>query len=293
MEYENKDLATLLPIPAHNANKTSRGKLIVIAGGTEDPGAAVLTSYSGQRTGAGSTEALTASNAVQSVQLCRPSLTVSSWENLEDYEFMASKPEQPCAYVVGPGFEKGTRETTTVTYLILGKAKAPVLLDSASLLSMSKPPGRALCKNRFVEGHETVITVDSENAECLATALKLSTDDPAHLAYDLSLGYGVTTVLKGSVTYISDGEEVFAIASESSALLKVDSNDVLAGILGSLLAQGLGTLDASILGVSLYAQAGILASNNLTSVSVIAEDIIDYIPKAIKCILEAANRPAA
>ena len=56
---------------------------------------------------------------------------------------------------------------------------------------------------------------------------------------------------------------------------------MLAGVIGALLAQGTGALDAAVLGATLHARAGRLAEVRLTSIAVTAEDVIEALPAAI------------
>ncbi|WP_274542577.1 NAD(P)H-hydrate dehydratase, partial [Eggerthella sinensis] len=72
-------------------------------------------------------------------------------------------------------------------------------------------------------------------------------DDPCALAKALSLAYGVIAVVKGPVTYISDGDETVRMAHGTPALAKAGTGDVLAGMIGALLAQGLDPLEAAVL----------------------------------------------
>ena len=75
-EYSNDELVALVPLPADDANKYSRGTLAAIVGSERYPGAACLAAYAGQRMGAGYTEVFTSPSAVPLVQGFRPSLVV-------------------------------------------------------------------------------------------------------------------------------------------------------------------------------------------------------------------------
>lgn len=284
--YDKKTLSALLPLPKPDANKYSRGKLIVFAGSSAYPGAAILAASASQRMGAGYTEVFAAPSSVPLIQTARPSLVVRSWKGVEKDALSSSTPERPCAYVVGPGFDAAKKGTSgTLSRLVLKHAQAPVLVDGGALAFLASPKGHALCKERFSEGLATVITPHAGEAQRLAKPFDLPTDDPIHLAYALSLTYGVITVLKGPDTFVSNGEEVFSITNGTPALAKAGTGDVLSGMIGALLAQGLSDLDAAVLGASLHAEAGIFASRAHTSVAVIAEDVVECIPSAIKNVI--------
>ena len=68
----------------------------------------------------------------------------------------------------------------------------------------------------------------------------------------------------------------------NSALAKAGTGDVLAGMISGLLAQGMSTFDAAKLGVYLHSRCGELASETLTEYSVMASDLVKYLPEVIK-----------
>ena len=94
--------------------------------------------------------------------------------------------------------------------------------------------------------------------------------------------------MKGPVTYASDGDEIVRMAHGTPALAKAGTGDVLAGLVGALLAQGANALDAAVLGAELHARAGRVAAARLTDVAVIAEDVLEAVPRAIAELLREA-----
>lgn len=280
--YDQEELARLLPWPAKEGNKYSRGKLVLFAGSSTYPGAACLAACASQRAGAGYTEVFTAPRSVQALQVSRPSLVVHSWEGVYNEELQAMQEKRPCAYVVGPGFDVKKKHAASLCYFVLGRAKAPVLVDGGALPALNTSAGTTLCKGRLPDGFPTVITPHMGEAKRLAEGCDIPLDDPAELSTMLSLHYGVITVLKGPVTYVSDGSEVYALSSGTPALAKAGTGDVLAGVIGAFLAQGLDALDAAVLGTILHGKAGCLAADALTEICVTAEDVIDFLPKAIR-----------
>ena len=73
-EYGNDELVALVPLPADDANKYTRGTLTAVVGSERYPGAACLAAYASQRMGAGYTQVFTHPAAVPLVQGFRPSL---------------------------------------------------------------------------------------------------------------------------------------------------------------------------------------------------------------------------
>lgn len=282
--YERQRLAALLPYPQKDANKYSRGRLVVIAGSTRYPGAAVLAARAGQRAGAGYTEVITDGDAVAIIQAAQPSLVVRSREETEPLEPLFFARDKPCAYVIGPGFDPDDSSFYPTLLPLMESTDAPLLLDGGGLSMLLEDAGRSVCRKRFIADAATVITPHFGEASRLARVFDLPREDAAKLSRDLSLAYGAVTVLKGPTTYVSDGEEVIVLGDTTPALAKAGTGDVLAGVIGALLAQGLSVLDAAVLGVSVHSKAGCLASEEFTSVAVVAEDVIDCIALAIKAI---------
>ena len=190
-------------------------------------------------------------------------------------------PRHPLAFLVGSGLDAADPLSAQLTCTVLEGAAAAVLVDGGGLDALTSPEGRLLLRRRFIDGLPTVITPHAGEAARLAAPLALPTDDPAQLALLLSQAYGVTAMVKGPVTYISDGETIVRMSDGTSALAKAGTGDVLAGMAAALLAQGLAPVDACVLASALHARAARAAAKRLTSICVTAEDVVAAIPEAI------------
>ena len=210
-EYGADGLVALLPLPAADANKYTRGRLVVVAGSARYPGAACLAACAGQRAGAGYTEVVCAPEAVDLVRSCRSSLVVRSWLGWGAADLTADAPGKPVAFALGSGFDAEDAACMRNAYLVLKHAEAPVLVDGGALAALSTPKGRRLLKRRFVRGLPTVVTPHGGEAARLAEPFGLSTDDPAGLARLIALAYGVVAVVKGPDTFVSDGDDAAAV----------------------------------------------------------------------------------
>lgn len=324
-KYTLEQVAALLPWPDEQANKYSRGKVVLVAGCADYPGAACLAATASQRMGAGYTEVACAAESVAQVRAASASLVVRPWVELAAYAQLdpdergigvlradgarqpkaaaarlaaarpartaprprvlgPQRPTHPLAFLVGSGMDAHDPLSAQLTCAVLADAAVPVLVDGGGLDALTTPDGRLLLRRRFIDGLPTVITPHAGEAARLAAPLALPTDDPAHLAKLLSLAYGVTAVVKGPVTYISDGETVFRMSDGTSALAKAGTGDVLAGMVAALLAQKLAPVDACVLGTTLHARAARFAAKRLTSISVVAEDVVAAIPEAIASV---------
>lgn len=279
--YGHDALVALMPMPARDDNKYTRGKLTIIGGGKPYPGAVCLAASASQRMGAGYTEVCTHPRNVCLVNAYRPSIVVRSWKSVFDEDFFQKNPLSR-AYVVGPGMEADKAVTDEMVRTVLSQAHVPVLVDGGALATLGTEQGRQLCLDRSAAGYETVITPHQGEALRVARNLGFEDMNDEERALRLSQVCGAVVVLKGPDTFISDGEGVYAMENGTSALAKAGTGDVLAGIIGALLAQGLAALDASALGTELHALAGKRGSAHFTSLSLTAEDVVDFLPDAIR-----------
>lgn len=280
-DYTDRVLADLIPQPADDANKYTRGKLTLLAGSRAYPGAAVLAACASQRAGAGYTEVYAEDQVVAQVRVFRPSLVVCPWSAWDAAAAAPSDEHHPCAYAIGCGFDAQDKDARGMVRALLKFAQAPVLVDGGALRCLAGKKARALCERRSAQGLATVITPHAGEAKPLAAAFDLDCSDARELALHLAQSLHVIVVLKGPQTYISDGTDVFCMAEGTPALSKAGTGDVLAGIIGALLAQGVDPFDACVLGTTLHARAGAAAALDYGPVSVCAEDVIGYLPRAI------------
>ena len=283
---ELEDMARqALPWPAENANKYSRGKLVLVAGSRRYPGAAVLAARASQRMGAGYSEVITAPEAVDAVRVSSPSLVVRPIEGDLAKLMPSSKSGKPAAVVVGPGFDASDPQSADVVFEVLSAAKCPVVVDGGALAALCQKRTLRFLERRFVDGWETVLTPHDGEAKRLVDAWGIpDSDDEAHRAEVLAEAFGAVVVLKGPVTYLSDGESTLVMDEGTPALAKAGTGDVLAGMVGALLAQGVPALEAAACASLLHARAGTAAAALFTDIGVAAEDVIEAIPAAIRTL---------
>jgi NAD(P)H-hydrate epimerase len=91
---------------------------------------------------------------------------------------------------------------------------------------------------------------------------------------------GTTVVLKGAGTVVADGEKVYVNTTGNAGMATAGAGDVLTGVITALAGQGLSLMDAAVAGVYLHGLAGDLAAKEKGQISVIATDIIDFLPAA-------------
>ena len=316
----NAELARLLPHPAADANKYTRGHLSLVAGSAAYPGAACLAAAAGERAGAGYTEVFCAGKSMITVRGWRPSLVVRDWRAWKPAKAPAPRPGHPTACVIGCGFDAAETSLTSLLMETVRGWEAPLLIDGGALALLANATGLRLARERAAAGRATLLTphggeaarlaqgarealeeaevaADPRNAQApcegLADALSAAgratlaeaAPAPAALARALAEAYGAVVALKGPVTFIASPDGTAEVMNRgTSALAKAGTGDVLAGMIGALLAQGLDPRDAAALGCALHAEAGRAAAAAFTDICASAEDLVTFLPEAIRAI---------
>ena len=269
--------ADLLPEPAKNANKYSRGCLLVIAGSTHYPGAAILTTLAACRSGAGYVTLAVPEPVVpiaQSHLLTAPVVGFRSDSGggfaRTAYEHLTQMIDACDAIVMGPGMGRDSQAASLVRKVVT-TCPVPLVLDADGL-------------NAF-EGH-----VDDL---CMAKTRMILTPHAGELArlgtVDTLAAPSRVVVAKGPDTVISDGVREVVDQTGPPSLATAGTGDVLAGLIGGFVCQGLGIFDAAALGVKLHSTAARLAVKQTTSCGMIATDVINFIPRAMKSIKESSE----
>ncbi len=283
-------LATLLPLPAIDANKYTRGVLTLVAGSAEYPGAACLAARAAGRIGAGYVQVFCAPESVSVLRNYLPSLVVRSWDDHLGEKLPRESSDHPAACLLGSGFAVGNDELNELALEVVRTCEAPLVIDGGALSALASEEGLRAAKERAAAFRTTVLTPHS--GEALRLGKAVFADSPTGYASFqraladgrakmLSEAFKALVVLKGPQTYISDGEAVVVMSKGTPALAKAGTGDVLAGMIGALLAQGLVPQDAAELGCTLHAEAGRLAASALTEISTGPEDVIDALPSVL------------
>jgi NAD(P)H-hydrate epimerase len=92
----------------------------------------------------------------------------------------------------------------------------------------------------------------------------------------------LVVVLKGAGTVVTDGRRVYLNRTGNPGMATGGTGDVLTGMIAALVGQGLGLFDAACLAVHLHGLAGDLAAKRLGQVSLIASDLVEFLPQAFR-----------
>ena len=259
-----------LPTREQNSHKGTFGRVLNVAGSKYMPGAAYLSSVSALKIGCGYCFLASCESVIKAVSAQTQNVVFVSIKDL--------KKELKVADVVEIGCGLTTSYSAKKLLKTVLKANLPTIIDADGL--------NILAENNFDLPKDVILTPHPKEASRL---LKVDTDEilsnPERYAKEISKKYNCVTVLKLHNTVVCSKDlEIYINTTGNSALAKAGSGDVLTGMIAGLTAQKMNLFDAAKLGVYLHGFCGEIASKDLTEYSVMAHDLINYIPKAIKLL---------
>lgn len=255
-------------------HKGNFGRVQVIAGSLGKMGAAFLCSKAVLRSGAGLLTVHVPAFGMQVMQTSLPEamLTIDQFEGLISGAAILNSTDVVC---FGPGV--GTASKTVENFRAMlesGIEKLVVDADGLNILSenaelMDLLPGGTILTPHVVEFHRLF-------GECKNGLERLK------LAQNVAFKRNLVIVLKGAHTaVVCPDKKVYFNNTGNPGMATAGSGDVLAGIITGLLAQGLTSVDAATMGVFIHGEAGDLAKKSFGEVSLMASDLLQYLPEAI------------
>lgn len=249
----------------NDAHKGSFGSVAIIGGDASMVGAVLLAARAALLSGAGRVYAGMLSNNAPSVDLTQPEIMFRSLADL-------AKLAQLNCVVIGPGLGQSA---TAIELLEFWLAQdLPMLIDADALNLIAKSPHLiAICKKRHAD---TVMTPHAgEAARLLQMSSEKIQQNRPESALQIAKSLHVTCVLKGAGTICAHDDGTWFINTTGNAgLASGGTGDVLSGIIGSLMAQGLSGLAAAKLGVYVHgAAADSLVTQGVGPVGLTASEV--------------------
>jgi NAD(P)H-hydrate epimerase len=273
--------ATVLPDRPRDAHKGTFGTVVVLAGSLGFTGAAYLSATAAARSGAGLVRLLVAETIYPILAAkCTEVMATPTPEVAPGavghaaYDSVLRQLATAEAGVIGPGLGRD-RSTWRLVLDLVQHVTCPLVVDADALNALADAPRSKskLGKNRVLTPHPgemarlTGKTVEAIAADRVGTARKAAKE------------WGAVVVLKGARTVVAhpDGR-TSEDPHEVPALATGGTGDVLAGIIGGLLAQGSNPYEAAVTGVYIHAAAGRRLSQRLGESGILASDLLLEIP---------------
>jgi NAD(P)H-hydrate epimerase len=284
---EKYEMSELLPQRFADSHKGTYGMLLCISGSVGMTGAATLTALSALRSGCGlvtlgipeSLNDIVEEKVTEVITKPLPETDERTFA-LEALEDILSLLKNADVLAIGPGLSTH-QETRALLRRVIERVTIPTVIDADGLnnLSFDSTPLKNPKGNFILTPHP------GELSRLIDLPVEDIKKNRIEVARTSSRDFRAVLVLKDSPTLIADPSgEVFINPTGNSGLATGGSGDVLTGMIAGFLAQGSTSLNAARLGAYLHGLAGDIAMEEKTEYGLIASDILETIPKAIKAI---------
>ncbi len=257
------------------SHKGNYGHTLIFAGSYGKAGASVLAVKAAQRVGAGLVTAAVPKNNYEILQTSSPE-TMLIIDTSEEFISILPNLELYNSIAIGPGigFDNLTRE---LLHQLIKTYNKPIVFDAdaITILSENKSWLKDVQENSIFTPHpkefERLVGKSKNNYERL------------QMQIEFAVKYHVYVLLKGANSSIATPEgNVYFNSTGNPGMATGGSGDVLTGIIAAFLAQNYSPKDTVIFGTYMHGLSGDTAAENLGQSTLIASDIIDYLPEAFK-----------
>ena len=278
-ELDHKAVLSILPDRQILAHKGNFGRILLLCGSRGYTGAAYLAAMGALRTGAGLTYLGVPESiyAIEAVKLNEPivfplpdddgKLAVSAAE-----EIKGLLPKMDAA-LIGPGLGQ-SKGTLAALKVVLRDFQGAVVVDADGI--------NLLAQHKYLLRGRTAPTVLTPHEGEFARIAGGVATDRQTAAEQLALELGAVVVLKGHGTIITDGTVTYRNPTGNPGMAVGGSGDVLAGMVVSLLGQGVDPVEAAVAAVWLHGAAGDVCAEKLGQYAMLPTDILEELPRLMK-----------
>ncbi len=278
-----EDAAALLPQRSPSGNKATFGKVLIVAGSRGMSGAARLAAMAAARTGAGLVylgfpETMADVFDSSLLETVKHPLADTGDGHLAEgaADEILKMADEVKLLAIGPGL--GTHpETVELVKRLFAEWRKPMIIDADGINAIAT-------ESRLLEGKKPPLILTphpGELARLIGGEAKKIDRKRLDITQELAQKWGVVLVLKGAPTITGCPSETWINSTGNSGLASGGTGDVLTGIIAGLVAQGLALAPAARLGVWLHGAAADIAIEELGEHSLVAGDLLDYLPDAI------------
>jgi len=291
----SESVADILAPRYEDTNKGTYGHLFILAGSAGKSGAAALAALGAQRSGAGlvtvgvprSLNPIMEQKTTEAMTEPLPETDMETLGTVSVKRVLEIMKGKKTALAIGPGIST-TDETREFLYEIIRNSNLPMVIDADALTLVAENP-------EILKEAKAPIVLTPHPGE-MSRLAGISTqevqDDRIGVSLDFSAKYNVYLVLKGARSIISTPEgEIFINTTGNAGMASGGMGDVLTGIIGGFLAQRLDPLEACVLGVFAHGLAGDLVARENGEAGMIARDVANSLPHAIKEIPQMDEHP--
>jgi hydroxyethylthiazole kinase-like uncharacterized protein yjeF len=265
------------PVPGVDGHKYARGHALVVSGDIAATGAARLAARGALRAGAGLVTVLSPGDALAVNAAALTAIMVRQIDTASEFaELLTDHRLNAC--VIGPGAGLGPRTRDLVLTALA--AKRATVLDADALTGFGDAPDNLFQAIQAIEQPSVVLTPHQGEFARLFSEMdnKRPFKSKLERVRAAALRSGAVVLLKGPDTVVASPDGRATIASNAPPwLATAGSGDVLSGIIGGMLAQGVPAFEAACIGVWMHGEAGSEAGPGL-----IAEDLPEVLPAVFR-----------
>ncbi len=282
-----------LPKRVADSHKGSFGHSMFIGGSRGMAGSISLSAMAASRVGSGLVSVIVPDRCLETVAGFDPALMTIPAPDTSDGQFavgslqsMKNAIERATVIAAGPGMRTGDGSSEVIRWLVT-QAEVPRLLDADALNLIAKFD---LAKQL---AGPIVMTPHPGEMQRLSGVAAQDKEAQQQAAKRLAEQWRCVIVLKGSKTFVTDGQTHWFNSTGNPGMAKGGSGDSLTGAISGLMAQGLSPFDAAKLGVFVHGLAGDLAAQELGQFGMTPLDLVYKLPAAMKHVVSETNGTGA
>ncbi len=265
-----------LPRRGANSHKGTFGSVMLVCGSENMRGAAALATLGALRCGAGLVTLASKSAVIDTLS---STIYEALWLDTDKTDMICAS-DKMNAVGIGCGLGQ-SKETFKNVRWLLTREGAPLVIDADGINVLS-----GNLKLFEKAKREVILTPHPrEFSRLTGVSVKEIQENREEIAFAFAKKYGVTLLLKGHGTIITNGEELFVNPTGSSALAKGGTGDVLCGMICAFLAQGASPFSASVIGAYIHGLAGENLAKKYSEYGVLASELPLEAAKIIKEIV--------
>lgn len=275
---EEANVKELLPVREPSGNKGSFGKVLLMAGSKDMCGAAILCGKAILHTGAGMVKIITPQANREIIQQTLPEAMLYTYEKMPQEDALMESIRWADVMVAGPGIGKSDASKMILTCL-LQQGKKPFVADADALNLIAEDADLQQMVQTYQKNQLIITPHPGEFIRVSGLSMEEYKNNPGKHIKELADEFSCIVVGKDAVTMVAqpEDEKLYMNLTGNDGMATAGSGDVLAGIIGGLLAQKVIPEKAAVLGVYLHGCAGDKAADKKSRYAVTASDLIEYL----------------
>jgi hydroxyethylthiazole kinase-like uncharacterized protein yjeF len=284
-----------LPQPDEGGDKEERGRVLVVGGAVEMPGAVILAANAALRAGAGKIQIGTCRSIVQTVAAAVPEARVFGLPEtkvgavaVSAAAEIAQRAKEAQAVLIGPGMIDERAVAQLVRKLLPKIERAVLILDAAALGCFEKTP-----KCLHTLKCKAVLTPNAAEMAKMSGGSRSAVENDAHAeALQTAKELRAVVALKGAETFIAspDSRQTYCNRAGNIGLAISGSGDTLSGIISGLAARGATPLQAAVWGVYLHGRAGDVLAKRVGRLGYLARELPAEVPALMAELAKSKKR---